>query len=214
MSGLISGIFDNHIALRKKIDEMASLVKEELNKEKENLKMKNDNLNTGLKLSPPWQTYAHELEALFEGDQDVKVSKIMTDSDGAYVVNVEVMDHRRFIALEKLLPDEKIFGNVMLKIRLYDVENKTEEKEDILEVIRDAFDGNPNFKGCVSQIDQIGTKFNYAVFACKVVQFFNDNYMQDYAGNWSGLMSDVAHDVLGDIDGVFFCMVNTVKPEE
>ena len=45
---------------------------------------------------------------------------------------------------------------------------------------------------------------NYVVFENKVVQFFNDD-LSDIHGNKSTLYQEIAKDIFGDCDNIYFC---------
>lgn len=148
-----------------------------------------------IKLSPPWITFVHELQALFEEDPDVKIKY----SEEDYTCNLYVEDARKADALTQLLPTEKDFGNVKLKINVV----PADVEETKVDLFADAFYNNP----AVSRIESYDTPFghvNYIVFENKVVQFYNDQ-MDDINGNKSTLFQDIAGDVFGYDHGVFYC---------
>lgn len=149
-----------------------------------------------LMLSAPWVTYIHELQMLFEQDKDIRM---VVDSN--YMeVKLYVEDWRKADALSKLLPQEKVFENVTLKIEVIPANHGDDSPFSLIQV---AFKGNPVFVGAESASKMIGT-FNYAVFKKEVAQFFNDQ-LDDINGNRSMLYQDIARDVLGEKDGVFYC---------
>lgn len=149
-----------------------------------------------LMLSAPWVTYIHELQLLFEQDTDIRM---VVDSN-LLEVKLYVEDWRKADALSKLLPQEKVFGNVTLKIEVIPANHGDGSA---FYLIQDAFKGNPVFVGAESASKTIGT-FNYAVFKKEVAQFFNDQ-LDDINGYKSMLYQDIAKDVLGEKDGVFYC---------
>lgn len=148
-----------------------------------------------MKLSAPWVTFYRELEALFAYDEEVKV----TYDEEAVEVKIYVDNMRKADALTELLPTEKVFGNVTLKINVVP-SNKVLTKADL---ISEAFNGNPAL-AYIQHVDSLIGSFDYAVFEPKVVQFYNDN-MQDLNGLKSTLYEDIAKDVFGEDISVFFC---------
>lgn len=148
-----------------------------------------------LKLSSPWVTFVHELEALFKEDPEVRV---MYDEElcevKLYVENAIKAD-----ALTQLLPEKKYFGNVELNITVV----PSNDAETPVDLICRAFDGNPVLSH-VRTVDSIIGSFNYVVFRNEVVQFFNDQ-LDDVCGNKSTLYQEIAKDVFGTKDGLFFC---------
>lgn len=159
-----------------------------------------------MKLSSPWVEFYREIEALFAQDDDVKV---MYDEENnevkLYVDNVRKAD-----ALTQLLPTEKTFGNVTLKVTVVPANDAEVSKADL---IAEAFDGNPALS-YVQHVEAVIGSFDYAVFQNKVVQFFDDN-LSDINGNKSTLYESIARDIFGTDAGVFFCTeapVNMSKP--
>lgn len=148
-----------------------------------------------VKLSAPWVTFAHEINALFENDPQVHV--LYNDADN--VLSIYVDNQAKADALMKLIPEEKVFGNVTMKINIIPA-NKEETKISLFET---AFAGNP----AVEQVYSAETPFgqmNYVIFKKEVVQFYNDQ-MDDINGNKSTLFQNIAEDVFDDHLGVYFC---------
>jgi len=152
-----------------------------------------------MKVSAPWYTFVHELEELFKRDAGIKVQY----DEQANVVKIFVDNNpKKCDALTKLMPTEKTFGNITMKIEVVPSNNVTNE-EDICQMFDDAFCGNSAYE-CAMPIKSLVGSFNYAVFDNRVVQFFNDN-MADINGNKSMLYEDIARDVFGDKFAMFFC---------
>jgi len=149
-----------------------------------------------VKLSSPWQEFFNELEALFAADDDVKLS--FDDGEEKKII-LRVNGEEKASALSKLLPEEKVFGNVSVCIEV--VPSNDGDRE--IDLFRDAFSGNPAVSFIKTVPDPYGNKVDFVVFQNKVVQFFNDN-MADINGNKSTLFEDIARDVF-DGAGVFFC---------
>ena len=149
------------------------------------------------KLSPPWITFVNEIKALFDEDPDVKIEY---DNEN-YKVNLYVEDNDKAEALDKILPREKMFGSVCLKITVIPA-NK--ERENVADLITKAFKGNPAFQRVESVTPAVGGTLNYVLFTKKVVQFYNDD-LSSYNGMCSTLYQDIAKDVLTEVDGTFYC---------
>ncbi len=146
-------------------------------------------------LSAPWVKFYRELDALFTDDPEVHV---VFDED-QFLVKLYVENVDKAEALMQLLPAEKTFGNVTLKITVVPANNTDVTK---LELFQKAFNGNP----ALSYVRAVQGMFdiNYVVFQNKVVQFFNDD-MSDVHGLCSTLYQEIAKDVFGDSLGVYFC---------
>lgn len=149
------------------------------------------------KLSSPWMTFANEITALFENDEGVKV---VHDTE-ANEIKLYVEDSIKAAALTELLPTEKKFGNVTIKLEVIPA---NDEDTRVIDLFNAAFAGN----SAVSYIKNVQMpvmgSFNYVVFKPEVVQFFNDQ-LDDVNGNKSMLYQEIAKDVFGGDQKVFFC---------
>lgn len=156
------------------------------------------------KISPPWYTFRKKVEALFGADPDIVVGDIYPGEDGHFdfLFDIEVRSHKKFLALDRVLPKAKEFGNVRLGIAVFDEENG---EDDPIETFRALFEGNPDVKDVIALTDPAGVPHGYVRFVPEVVQFFNDD-MSDASGNWSGLAQDIAREIFEDsARGVHFC---------
>ena len=154
-----------------------------------------------LKLSPPWITYIHQLEALFDGDP--QISFYINDSER--IITIACNNGDKNAALMRLLPPEKKFGNIIFDIVIDGpVSNTTFLTQKAL--FDTAFKGNPVYAYSVMP-DESGWFFTatYVVFKNCVVQFFNDN-LNDCHGIVSTLYQDIAAEVFADADlnGVYY----------
>jgi len=159
-----------------------------------------------LKLEAPWYTFQKKVKALFERDPDISVGEIVESEDGKvdFLFDIEVRNHEKFLALDRVFPKVKTFGNVTLGIILYDEENAN-GTEDRVELYRTIFEGNPIVKDIREAMDHAGTRHGFVRFQPEVVQFFDDD-ISDFNGNWSGLAQDIAREVFEDeIAGIHFC---------
>lgn len=155
-------------------------------------------LSEKLKLSSPWVNYFHEIAALFGEDPDINiVYDEETPEINLYVQNADKAD-----ALTKLLPAEKVFGRVVLKLTVIPA-NEVNSSDSSL--FQKAFEGNPVFS-YIKNIEGDFFKFpaSYVVFKNKVVQYFNDD-LSDVNGFRSTLYQDIAKDVFGITNGIYFC---------
>lgn len=149
-----------------------------------------------MKISSPWVSYVHRLEALFGPDPDIIIAYNQDDN----VVSMYVNCHEKADALSKLIPEEKVFGNVQLKIRIVPA-NLTKKKADL---IRSAFEGNPLFSEVIQvHPDGSSNAFTYVMFKRAVVQYWDDN-LGDPHGRVSTLAQVLASEML-IADGVCFC---------
>ena len=157
------------------------------------------------RIEAPWYTYNKKVKALFEQDPDIVVSDLeeADSEDYDYVMNIEVMNHDKFVALDRVMPSMKEFGNIMVAIMLYDEENNGINPA--IELYETIFNGNPIVKDIKNRVDQVGTCHGYVCFQPDVVQFFDDD-LSDYNGNWTGLAEDIAREVFeNDSFAMNFC---------
>ena len=151
-----------------------------------------------IKMAPPWIQFANAIVALFEKDPDVKVTY---DNDDVgiklYVNGVAKAD-----ALTKLLPTEKVFGNVTLKISVIPANNA----DDPIKLFRDAFYGNEAVSDIWTAPMEVtqSNPFTYVIFQKEVVQYYNDN-LGDAHGNRSTLYEEIAREIFENHPGIYFC---------
>ena len=148
-------------------------------------------------LISPWVNYYKKLEVLFAKDPDVQVIY----NDEANEVKLLVQGQEKAEALQKLLPSEKTFGNVTMKINVVPP-NKTHAVD--LSVFKAAFNGNAAVKFIIDVDTPVGIQ-NYLAFVPDVVQYHNDDLFDLY-GNCSTLYQEIAKDVFEDYCGnIHFC---------
>ena len=147
-----------------------------------------------LKLSPPWVTYVNKLQALFDGDPLIAFNVHYESKDGPSVT-LACGNGDKTAALMKLLPDEKEFGNVILRI-IIDGTPSNRAFTSVKELFDVAFDKNPAFAYTVTPAEDgyNWVPMTYVVFKNCVVQFFNDN-LNDCHGILSTLYEDIAEEV-------------------
>ncbi len=150
----------------------------------------------GFSISAPWYTFRKKLNALFELDPEIIVQELEEldgDEDAFdYQLDIDVLNHEKYMALKRLLPEVKEFGNVAVRITLYDEMNGF--VPDGAELFKTLFKGNPIAKDLKTLKDMSGTSHLYLRFVPEVIQFFNDD-ISDYNGNWNGLAEDIAREV-------------------
>lgn len=150
-----------------------------------------------IKLSAPWVLFYHEVQAFFAGDPEVKV----VFNEDEYELKLYVDNPMKADALEKLLPTEKVWGNITLKIMVVPANGTSSSKGNL---IKYALEGNP----ALSYIQVIKGIFSnditYVVFINQVVQYFTDDLF-DVNGLRSTLYQEIAKDIFGEVSGVYYC---------
>ena len=155
---------------------------------------------SNLKFSAPWFNYFREIESLFGQDPEITIRYIEKPlTIKMYVDNVVKAD-----AISQLLPTEKVFGEIIVRIKVLP-SNKVSVSKAAL--FKNAFENNPVFSEMID-IDGVMTNpIHYCVFKKEVVQYWNDN-LADPHGNMSTLYQNIAEDIFDDTDGVIFCTDN------
>ena len=146
-------------------------------------------------LSAPWETLQHMITKLFEYDPEVEVEYV----ESTYTINIYVDNLRKADALRRLLPTYKEYGNITVAINVIPVD----EKDSNTILFQRAFEGNKAvacfYTGCGPT-----KNITYISFQPIVVQFFNDQ-MDDINGLKSILYADIAKEVFGSPNSIFFC---------
>ena len=166
------------------------------------------NTNVRFKLAPPWVIFVNEIKALFERDPEIGITY---DNDEC-TVKLHVENHEKAEAIAWMLPVEKEFGNVTLKINVIPANaNLSTERTDYTkmscgEIFDIMFKGNPAYKYSRTIDGILSNRLTYVVMERRVVSYFSDN-LNDLFGNITTLYQEIAHDVFnGDnLRGVFFC---------
>ena len=151
-------------------------------------------------VSSPWVCEFRKYQALFGQDKDIKLEY---DND-IPAIKIYVNGQDKYEALSRLLPAERQFGNVSLKIQLIPDNNL---KLSTLDLFRKAFADNPIVTDYISipkEITGSANDFNYLVFKKEVVQYHNDS-LNDPHGNCSTLYQNIAEEVFDNHSGVYFC---------
>ena len=172
-------------------------------------------IRTKPKLQAPWYTYRNKLAAMFARDPEIIVGEIVESRDerAEYLINVEVRSHRKYLALEKVLPRIVECGGLRVGIVLYDEENG-HAGEDMSVLYETLFEGNPIVDEICAAEDWTCTRHVFVCFKPEVIQFFADD-ISDKNGNWSGLAQDIAREVFtADFGGVHFCTAANEEAEE
>lgn len=156
-----------------------------------------------LKLSAPWMIFYRQINALFEKDPAVKV---LFDEEN-YLIKIYVDGPSKAEAIDQIIPHEKVFGNVTLKIEV--IPSNLEDVSRVNLVAR-AFEGNPILKK-IARAELFDHPINWVVFKKEVVQFYVDD-LSDLHGVCSTLYQDLAKEIIGEDQGVFFC--TDVEQEE
>lgn len=147
------------------------------------------------KMVSPWVEYYRKVETLFKQDPAVTT---MFDEDKKEIL-LYVNGAVKADALSQLLPTEVEFGNVIVKIKVIPANDNRQP----IDLIRDAFSGNKALED-IFIAHVASNDFNFVIFRKEVVQYWNDN-LGDAHGIRSTLYQELAKEVIGEYDGVFYC---------
>lgn len=157
-----------------------------------------------INLSSPWVQFYHEVQAMFRDDSYVRV---IFDED-KLVLKLYVDDLETAAALDVLMPTEKEFGNVTLKIEVIPANEgritNSIHGYDPAVLFNNAFKHNMNFSFVKTVHGIMTNPITYVVFRNEVVQYFTDN-LGDAHGLRSTLAQDIAKEIFKPFDGVYFC---------
>lgn len=169
-------------------------------------------MDNGFKIIAPWIEYQKRIVALFAQDSEIKVSSVY-EPEGRevdYAFDIEVRNHKKFEALNRVIPDIKEFGNVTLGIQIYDEEN-VESADDQAAIYKALFQDNSIVDDVRVVTDPFGVQQVYVMFKPEVVQYYRDE-MMDYNGLWSGLAQDIAKEVFDTSSGTVHFCTTAIKP--
>lgn len=157
-----------------------------------------------IKLSAPWDIFYREINELFKEDPEIRV----VYDEETKEIKLYVESSVKATALNELLPTEMTYGNVTQKITVVPANAFTHNYVvDNAQKFAVAFEDNP----VLSRIETVGEIFTnpitYVVFINKVVQYFNDD-IGDINGQCSTLYQEIAKNVFGSMDGIYFCTDN------
>ena len=151
-----------------------------------------------LEISSPWVTYVRQIKLLFGQDPAIKI----TFDENNLNLKLYVSGEKKAIAIEELLPDKIVFGNVVLTISVIPIDVRMLKQ--VSKVFEAAFEGNPIFKEVVNVNGISSNDSTYVIFKNKVAQYWNDN-LCDPNGLCSTLYQDVAKEVLTKLNDVYYC---------
>ena len=150
-----------------------------------------------IKMVSPWIGYYKEIESLFQEDSTVKVKY----DDSKNTIKLYVEDEEKADALAQLLPNRKVFGNITVNIDVIPA-NKVETPR--IDLFRKAFEGN-GAVAFIETVDNVSSNaFHFVVFQPEIVQYYNDD-LSDINGLRSTLYQDIAKEIFGEREGIYFC---------
>ena len=148
----------------------------------------------------PWVIFYRQVEALFAKDPDIRVEYDSSQT----LIRIFVEDNAKAEALAKIMPPQKVFGNVVCSIEIVPA-NQQAIKPNDFEIV---FAGNEAFSHLTTITDipdaYISNPITYCSFKKEVVQYPADDLGSE-SGMKSTLYEELAREVFGNTGGIFFC---------
>lgn len=155
--------------------------------------------DTRLNILPPWSIYIHQLEALFDPDPQIAFN-VNWGENNSVVIATNNPD--KAAALVKLLPEEKTWGNVSIKISVDCKTMSNKAFTSAKELFETAFAGNPVFSRVITVEDAWFVAFTYVIFKREVVSILADN-LKDPWGAIHTLYQDIAEEIFEDLKNTY-----------
>ena len=154
------------------------------------------------KLSPPWWEFYNKLDAMFGRDPEIHLEFNEEDM----IIKMFVDNPAKADAIAQVLPIEKDYGNVKLKIEVI----PSDKANGVEQLYKTIFNGNPVFSDAVDVNVEGLPHVSYVIFKPLIVQFYNDN-LADANGNVTTLHQDIAKDLFEPKQNVYYCTEN-IRP--
>jgi len=160
-----------------------------------------------VKLSPPWYTFFNFVKHSVGSDRCVEVCEMKEISEREFLIQVDVKDRNRAIAMATLLVPCKNFGNIDVRVevchcgRIVHPNDRCINARSLVRMFEEAFCTNDYFE-YVESVRMFGADIIFPVFEKGVIQFFNDD-ISDLYNNYNGVIADVFAEVLRlEINGI------------
>jgi len=167
-----------------------------------------ETMNPYVVMQSPWVNWSSSVRELFKHDPDIVN---MTWSDDTLELHIYVKDAVKRLAIQELLPSEKHFDKVVVKV-FVELANRRGGEEYIPEVIEAAFKGNPLYCWKHTWDDEEATNcpFTWVEFAKEILQYPSDDLSALY-GDRTVLPATLAEEILGD--RVKYIYFDTINPD-
>ena len=158
-------------------------------------------------LSPPWWSYQRKVKALFGSDPEVRVRDLFQEDEGNYTLFIIIRSEKKAQAIRALLPRCVEFGGTTVTSRIFIPVDECEVRVGLtgsdVQLVREAFTGNPVFDR-IEETEYKGfSAFTYCIFKKEVIQFWNDD-LSNFYGLHTTLAENLADDILRNVN-VQFC---------
>ena len=150
---------------------------------------------------PKWYVIREKIANTIGLDSEVEVSPLIEgEKIGIYDINIITDDKKKGSALNTIMKSKHFINNVLVDIKVMNKAGKLYNscdifsKESILNIIEDAFKGNPLYVKTALCKDAVRNAV-YPIFKPTIIQFFNDN-MNDYYNNFNGYPAQILKEIL------------------
>lgn len=151
-----------------------------------------------VKISPPWFSFYRKIDAMFSPDPEITVEY----DDKTKHLKLLVDNKEKAEALSKLLPTQRDFGGVTVRIGVYPYNHAVAATDPYL--LDAAFKGNPVLSYIYRNEPTalIPTQYTFVVFKKDVVQYFDDDFSSPH-GTHSTLYQEIAKEIFDDCPAMF-----------
>lgn len=163
---------------------------------------------TNVGMQSPWVTTYGKIRSLFQNDPDLKISNLSGDHEGVYTFAITSANVTKLTAIEKILKNEFVFGNVTLQVKFIYDDSEDDEKITAND-FKNAFNGNSIVRDVKTVKNPFGDEQTFVMFGKDVIQFYNDD-LTDLYGNFNGLSEDIAREVFNKTDASINYMTDVV----
>ena len=168
--------------------------------------MNKDKTKATAQLSPPWYSYQRKVLALFGRDPEVRVRDLYKVDENNFTLFIIVRTEVKAQAIRALLPRVVEVGGATITSRIFipvdDCEVRLERKGTDIQLIKEAFTGNPIFDRVEPGPPGLSS-WSFCIFRKEVIQFWDDD-ISNFYGLHTTLAETIALDILRDVN-VQFC---------
>lgn len=163
--------------------------------------------DTNPKISAPWITYAHKVNAVLSADPDITVDIGDADVSGGFLtIEIISTDYIKYLALQEILNQPEPISGVRIDLRFTYTGTDRDRR---ISMLKAALSGNRYFNSVLQTSDPRDetVKYTFALFNNEIVQYFNDD-ISDYYGCDNMVPEDLFREILKDDPEIRLCQVH------
>ena len=145
-------------------------------------------------LAAPWTFIGNLIKNVFANDESVTVTTDRKESCGIYNIYIACDDAVKLAAIKKLVGEERVYGNITVKINYTEPDVSATEitADDVIIALRDTGYFVKNV-----HLDTKMGKFDCPIVAKEIIQFYNDE-RNEYYGNINLTVADALLQMIQD----------------